>query len=127
MKTARIVTTALIYTLFLTIAAYAGDPTGTWSWTTEGRNGPRKVTAELQLKEGALTGSIEGRNGSTAIENASFEGNKIAFDISVGRDGRTRTMSYEGTLGEGTITGTITRPRHNGGESKPIDWKATKL
>jgi hypothetical protein len=87
----------------LTVAAVAADPTGTWKWTTEGRNGPMEATAKLELKDGALSGTISGRMGDAPIGEASFKDN----------------------LERDTITGTIERPSREGGTTK-VDWKATR-
>ncbi len=58
-KSLRSLAMALGAACFLTVAAFAGDPTGSWSWSSPGRNGgpPRTSKLTLALKDGALTGS----------------------------------------------------------------------
>lgn len=62
MKFLRSLRTALCALVITTLAAYAGDPTGTWKFG-EGREGPkgRSVESTLTLKlEGTqLTGSVD--------------------------------------------------------------------
>ena len=54
--------------LLLTASAQAADPTGTWTWSTPGRNGGPDRVSTLTLKADAatLTGKVSatGRDGS---------------------------------------------------------------
>lgn len=109
----------------LAVAAFAGDPSGNWKWTTEGRNGPMESTAKLALKDGALSGSIGGRMGETAIGDATFKDDAIAFTVTREFQGNSFVVKYAGKLEGDTITGSIERPGRDGKTTK-VDWKATR-
>ena len=52
--------------------AKKADPTGTWTWTAQGRNGgeAREITLKLKLEGEKLTGAMSGRQGNdTPITN----------------------------------------------------------
>src|SRR5207253_5512649 len=65
------------------------DPTGTWTWTTPGRNGgpDRKSTLKLKLEGNSLSGTLTapGRQGGqstdTAIADAKLKGDDISFTV----------------------------------------------
>lgn len=129
MKSLRTLATAVGAVCLLAVAAFAGDPTGTWTWTAPGRGGgpgrPTKMT--LQLKDGALTGSVAGRNGDTAIADASFKDDAIAFSVTRTMGDNTITMKYVGKLDGDAITGTFERPNPDGGDPVKVDWKAARV
>jgi len=125
MKNTRSFLAAIGAAFVLTLAAFAGDPTGTWKWTVEGRNGPREATAKLELRDGALSGSVSGRNGDTAIGDATFKDDAIAFTVKREFNGNSFVIKYDGKLDGDNITGTIERPNRDGGTTK-VDWKATR-
>ena len=110
----------------LTVAAVAADPTGTWKWTTEGRNGPTESTAKLELKDGALSGTISGRMGDAPIGEASFKDDQVAFTVKREYNGNSFVIKYDGKLAGDSITGTIERPSREGGGTTKVDWKATR-
>src|SRR6478735_12151252 len=126
MTTLRKFLAAVSAAFVLTAAAFAADPTGTWKWTTEGRNGPMEATAKLELKEGALAGTVAGRGGDTAIGDASFKDDHLAFTVKREFNGNSFVIKYDGQLTGDTITGTIERPSGEGGTTK-VDWKATRV
>jgi hypothetical protein len=127
-KSLRTLATVLGATCFLAIAAFAGDPTGSWTWTGPSRNGGpgRPVKATLALKDGTLTGSVAGRNGDTPIEDATFKDDMISFSVTRTMGDNKITMKYSGKLEGDTITGTYERPNPDGGDPVKADWKATK-
>jgi len=74
-----------------TAALYAADATGTWTWSTPGRNGGPDRVSTLTLKaDGAnLTGkvSVPGRDGAatdTQIADGKVDGDKISGSITAG-------------------------------------------
>jgi hypothetical protein len=127
-KSLRSAIVALGAACFLTVAAFAGDPTGTWSWTAPGRNGNpgRPAKATLALKDGALTGSVSGRQGDTPIADATFKDDAIAFSVTREFNGNSITTKYTGKLDGDKITGSMELPGMNGGESRKVDWTATR-
>jgi hypothetical protein len=127
-RSLRTLATTLAAVCFLTVAAFAGDPTGNWTWTQPGRGGnpgrPAKLT--LALKDGALTGTLSGHKGGTAIGDASFTGDMVAFSVTRPMGENTMTSKYSGKLDGDTITGTIVVPGRDGGDPRTIPWTATR-
>lgn len=126
MKKPRSLLAALVAAFLLTSSALAADITGAWKWTTEGRNGPMEATAKLALKDGALTGTVSGRMGDTAIGDASFKDDQVAFSVTREFNGNSFTIKYAGKVEGDSITGTIERPNREGGTTK-VEWKATRV
>jgi hypothetical protein len=118
---------------FATVAAIAADPTGTWKWTFQGRNGGAGIeqTVKLELKDGALTGTMMGGefNGNkipdVAISDASFKDDKVAFSVAREFNGNKFTTKYEGKLEGDSIKGSSERPGRDGNVRKS-DWNATR-
>jgi hypothetical protein len=111
----------------LTAAAHAADPTGTWTYSAPGRDGtPRTTTFKLAVKDGALSGSVTGRNGETAIEGATLKDDQIAFSVTRTFGDNKMTIKYAGKVDGDTIKGSIVMPARDGGDPTTIDWNATR-
>jgi hypothetical protein len=121
---------------FATVAAFAADvsPTGTWKWTSPGRNGGAGMEQTLKLelsKDGALTGTMVGGefNGNkipdVAIGDASFKDGTVAFSVTREFNGNKFTSKYSGKLDGDTIKGSTERPGRDGNVRK-TDWNATR-
>lgn len=112
---------------FLTIAsAVAGDPTGIWKWTSQGRDGQtRENVLKLTLAEGKLTGTITSRGGELSISDATFADDVVKFSVNLTFGDRNFTMKYDGKLEGDDITGTVERPDREGAVRKN-EWKATR-
>jgi len=118
----------LALTAFLGIGAnaHAADPTGTWQWTNKGHGGhTMTATLKLELKDGQLTGSVKTRNSETAIADASFKDDVVAFTVTREFHDQSFTIKYSGKLAGDTIKGTMTGPGRDG-ETVTHDWTATK-
>lgn len=127
MKSLRSIFAASLAACFLTLAAFAGDPSGTWKWSQPGRDGQTsEISLKLDLKDEKLTGSLVGRMGETAISDAVFQGDTIAFSVSRERNGTKWTSKYNAKLDGDTLKGTIEMPGRDGGEPRKIDWTATR-
>lgn len=103
------------------------DPTGTWTWTQQGRDGGqgREVTLKLKAEGEKLTGSLSGRQGNdTAIANGKIKGDEISFDVTREFQGNSFTSKYKGKVSGDTITGKIATERN--GESRERDWTAKR-
>lgn len=109
-------------------APAAADPTGAWKWsiTRPGSDQPMHASADLAYSAGTLTGSYHGRAGDTPISDASFKDGAIAFSVVRERDGNQFVIKYKGTLSGDSITGTVTLPGFDGGESSTVAWAATR-
>lgn len=131
---AMICAVALVGTAALAQAqdSSALNPTGTWTWSTPGRNGGADRTNTLTLKYsgGSLTGSISapGRNGnanSTDISNGKLEGDQISFQTTRDRNGTTLTTTYKGTLTADAIKGKVAVT--GGDQERPArNWEAKR-
>lgn len=126
MKTPRILFAALIAAFLTAVAASAGDPSGTWTWTQQTRNGQtRETTATLMLKDGQLTGTISGRGGATEISNASFQDDVVAFSLVREFNGNRFEQKFTGKLEGDTITGTTERGGRDG-QTRTDEWVAKR-
>lgn len=123
---------------FISAAAYAADPSGTWTFANPGRGGAAPApdapqnSLMLALKDGKLTGKLTspGRGGgdptTTEISAASFKDDTVTFSIEREFNGNKITSKYTGKVTADAITGTILAPGRGGGEPTPRDWVAKK-
>jgi len=101
------------------------DPTGTWKWSSTGQNGQtRESTLTLKLDGDKLTGSLAGRNGDTAIANATLKGDEISFEVTREFNGNKVTSTYKGKLSGDSIKGKIESTRD--GQAQSRDWDAKR-
>jgi len=127
MKTTRILAAAFAAISFLALAAWAGDPTGTWKWSVTGPDGGSfETTLKLELKDGKLTGLYSNQFGDAAIRNASFKDEVVAFEVEREFDGNKFVVKGEGKLAGDSIKGTLLIPAMDGGEPRKIDWDAKR-
>jgi len=123
---------AIVALGFLAQAQAATDPTGTWSWTTPGRNGgpDRKTTLKLKLDGEKVTGTISspGRNNAAAtdtdIKDGKMTGDEISFSVTREFNGNSMTTKYSGKVTADTIKGKIESERN--GQTNSRDWEAKK-
>jgi hypothetical protein len=107
--------------------AKKADPTGTWTWSTPGRNGgeARETTLKLKMEGEKLTGTMSGRQGAdTAISNAKLAGDEVSFDVTREFQGNSFTQKFKGKISGDTITGKISSERD--GQSRERDWTAKR-
>ncbi len=122
--------------LLIGIAANAQDkkvdPTGTWTWSTPGRDGgePRKSTLKLKLEGDKVTGMLSspGRGGGaareSAIEEAKLAGEELTFKVTREFQGNKFVAKYNGKISGDTIKGKIETERD--GQAQSRDWTATR-
>ena len=126
MKLSRSLAAAFAVLSLLT-AAYAGDPSGNWKWTRQGRNGPVENSGKFALADGKLSGTVTSPRGQLDISDASCKDDAIAFVTVVSMGGNNFSIKYEGKLEGDTIKGTIERPGRDGGPPNKQDWNATRV
>lgn len=126
MKIFRPLLTACFVLSALAIAAHAADLSGTWKWTSQTKSGPVEITAILLLKDGALTGTVAGRQGPANITDASIKDGVVTFSVARGNAGQQVVFKYSGKFDGDTLTGTIERPGPNGAAPTKTEWKATR-
>lgn len=108
------------------------DPTGTYVWTQQGRNGgpDRTNTLTLKVEADKLTGKVQtpGRGGadpiSTEIKDGKINGSDISFAVTREFNGNSFTTKYSGKLADGVIKGKAETERN--GETQSRDWEAKK-
>ena len=109
------------------------DPSGTWTWTTPGRNGgpDRKSTLKLKLEGEKVTGTLSapGRGGQSSdveISDGKFKGDEVSFAVTREVQGNKFTAKYNGKISGDSIKGKIEMPGRDGGEGRSIDWEAKR-
>jgi hypothetical protein len=123
----RRVVSALVVVAIVAIAAgvqAAENPTGTWKWEMKFNNQSHEVTLKLKLDGDKLTGALVGRNGETAIADATFKDDDLSFSVTRERNGNKMTSKYTGKISGDTIKGKISFERN--GESQSRDWEAKR-
>jgi hypothetical protein len=118
--------------LFFTATVQAADPTGTWTWSTPGRNGSPDRVSTLTLKADAskLTGKVSapGRDGQaaeTAIASGKIEGDNISFELVRSYNGNSSTNKYSGVVTADKITGKVESVNRSG-EPQSRNWEANR-
>ena len=115
-----------------TFAADAkGSPTGTWTWTTPGRDGGEGRTTTLKLKaEGEkLTGKVsspgrQGRANEVDITEGKVKGDEISFTVTRETQNGKFSQKFVGKLAGDTIKGKIETERD--GNTRSRDWEAKR-
>lgn len=108
-----------------TVTMMAADATGKWTAEMQGRNGNMQtVTMNLKADGPALTGTVSGRMGDTAISEGKVDGANVTFDVVREFNGNKITSHYAGTLDGDTIHFTIkTEGGNGGGGDRKMDAK----
>jgi len=101
------------------------DPNGTWKWSITGQNGQsREFSLKLKLDGDKLTGTITGRGGDTAIEEAKIKGEDISFQVTREFNGNKVVTKYNGKIAGDTIKGKSESQRD--GQPQSRDWEAKR-
>jgi hypothetical protein len=119
--------------LLLTASVQAADPTGTWTWSTPGRNGGPERVSTLTLKADAttLTGklSVPGRDGSpveTPIADGKIDGDNLSFNLVRSYNGNSSTNKYSGAVTADKITGKVESVNRDG-QPQSRNWEAKRV
>ena len=107
------------------------DPSGTWTWTSPGRNGgpDRKSTLKLKLDGEKVTGTLSapGRGGQSSdveISEGKIKGDEISFSVTREVQGNKFTAKYNGKISGDSIKGKIETERD--GQARSRDWEAKR-
>jgi hypothetical protein len=111
----------------------APSATGTWTWTSPGRNGGAERKMSLTLKQDGekLTGKLSspGSDGAAAREAEISEGSvkdgEVKFSVTREFNGNKIDFKYSGKLTADTITGKI-ESKDRDGNDRSRDWTAKK-
>jgi hypothetical protein len=111
--------------LALSMAAFAADVTGKWTFEQQGRGGnPTTVTLNLKAEGSSVSGMLSqpGRNGVTEskISDGKIEGNNLSFKVSRQMGDNTITTEYMGTVNGDTISLKITSPGRGDGAAPTV-------
>ena len=113
------------------LTARGADASGTWTWSTPGRDGgeARKSTMKLKVEGDKVTGTIAtpGREGAareTPITNGKIKGDEISFEVTREFQGNKVTAKYSGKISGDTITGKMETERD--GNARSRDWEAKR-
>jgi autotransporter translocation and assembly factor TamB len=109
----------------LAAVAFAAGVDGKWTFETQGRNGPQTSTINLKADGAALTGTISGRGGDTAIEDGKVDGNNISFSVTREMQGNKITIKYSGTVSGDELKLKFERPGQNG--PTPVEVTAKRV
>ncbi|MBV8834435.1 MAG: hypothetical protein JO108_34995 [Acidobacteriaceae bacterium] len=87
-----------------TVALWAADVTGKWTYEMPGRDG-NTMTGTMNLKaDGSkLTGTISGPRGETEISDGKIDGDNVSFNVVREFNGNKMTLNYKGKVEGDTI------------------------
>lgn len=115
----------------LTLAVYAADVSGKWTFEQAGRQGgnPTVVTLTLAVDGSKLTGTMDaGRGGPAEISDGHVDGNSISFNVKRSFNGNDMVTAYKGIVNNdgNTMKLDFTRPGRGGGEPTPVTVTAKR-
>ena len=85
--------------IFLTIASFGADVTGSWKGTAETENGKIERTFNFKQDGTKLTGdTVSQMIGKSTIEDGKVEGDAISFTIKANFQGNEMKLHYKGTV-----------------------------
>lgn len=107
------------------------DASGTWTWTTPGRNGgePRKMALTLKADGEKLTGKLtapnrQGETTDTEISDGKVKGEDVSFTVTREVGGNKMVQKFSGKLSADAIKGKMEFDRN--GEATSRDWEAKR-
>lgn len=120
---------AVCLALTLGFAARAEDKkidlTGSWKSSFTNQNGQvRETVYKFKVADGKLSGTVSGRNGDTAIEDAKLAGDDISFAVTREFNGNKMVIKYSGKVSGDTIKGKSESQRD--GQPQSRDWEAKR-
>jgi hypothetical protein len=126
------VATAAVLSIGAVAQLKAADASGTWSWTTPGRDGgeARKSTLKLKVEGEKVTGTMSapGRGGAQSrdveISDGKIKGDEISFAVVREINGNKMTAKYSGKISGDTIKGKVETERE--GQARSRDWEAKR-
>jgi hypothetical protein len=106
--------------LALSLAVFAADVTGKWTFEQQGRQGNTvTVTMNLKADGGKLTGTVSrpGRDGNameSPITDGTINGDNVSFKTTQQFGGNSMTSEYTGTVSGSEMKLKVTRPGRDG-------------
>jgi hypothetical protein len=116
---------AAALSVLVSVAAWAADAGGKWSWTQRRQNNDVQMTLEVKQDGEKLTGTVSTPNGQKVeIKEGSVKGNEVSFVVVREFNGQQFKTTYKGKLEGDTITGNAISVRD--GQERSREWKATR-
>ena len=101
------------------------DLNGSWKSSFTNQQGQARETVfKLKVEEGKLSGTVSGRNGETAIEDAKIAGDDVSFSVTREFNGNKVVVKYSGKVSGDTIKGKSESQRD--GQPQSRDWEAKR-
>jgi len=101
------------------------DPSGSWTWDRPGQGGESvKTTLTLEFKDGKLTGTMASDEGELEISEGEVDGNVVAFEVIMERQGLEIPLYFEGKVEGDSIDGFI--EVEFAGNVREFPWKPTR-
>lgn len=85
------------------VTALAADFSGKWTAQVQGRRGTQNVTFDFHVDGSTLTGKVSTPRGDSDISNGTIDGDNIAFDQVMNRNGNEFKIHYTGKIDGDTI------------------------
>jgi len=83
----------------LSVAAWAGDITGTWTGSISGGGGDFSLTYSFKQDGDKFTGTVQGPQGDPLpLTDCKLDGDKISFAVKVDMGGNAATFTSKGTI-----------------------------
>ncbi len=121
MKSTKLVFSLLAVLTLVSIAAVAGDVSGSWKSSQQGPNGTIERTFTFKQDGAKLTGKIVTQRGEIEIKEGKVDGDSIEFTVEQpGRGGDMQKVTYKGKVSGDEIKGT------QGAGERTREWTATK-
>jgi imidazolonepropionase-like amidohydrolase len=83
------------------------DPSGTWKISVHTPQGDHDVTLSITRDRDSITGTLQGPESPSQIRNATLEGNRLRFDVTISVGGNNIDTSFSGTIDGDSISGAI--------------------
>lgn len=120
---------AVCLALTLGFAARAEDKkidlSGSWKSSFTNQNGQARETIyKFKVEDGKLSGTVSGRNGDTAIDDAKLAGEDVSFSVTRELNGNKMVVKYSGKVSGDTIKGKSESQRD--GQPQSRDWEAKR-
>ena len=90
--------------------AFAAGLAGTWTLTSEGRQGTNTSELTVAATEDGHTGSLAGRRGTAELQSVAVDGDSFSFTVTMETRMGNFDLEYKGTVSGDTLTGTIETP-----------------
>ncbi len=122
-KTKAFITLLAMALLVVPMSALQVNVAGDWEMTSQGRQGPRTSTLNIQQDGEKITVTMPGMRGGGEIKaEGTIKGNELQWTITrPGRGGEEFTITYKATVEGDTMKGTVQM-----GDFGSREWTAKK-